>query len=123
MEQSGRYDANCVTHAARVAELLLHEGKSPWIGRIRDRRDNFVGPLIPKRFGDLTWNTHYVACAGRDVYDPIVGSPVDVSEYTRVVFGRDIDVATRCDEAETRRLLEAGELYRALSRVTECANP
>ena len=118
MEKSERYIDYCVTHAARIAELLLAEGKSPWVGRIHERHGDFVAPLIPTRFkgnNARTWTTHYVACDGRDVYDPIVGSPIVVDEYAIAVFGRPLDVQTHLDAAETRRLVSGGKLYRRLA--------
>ena len=114
----GERDAgDCVTHACRVAELLQAEGRAPWIGRIRDVSTLgdavFHGPLIAQRFrgkSALAWTTHYVACSGRDVYDPLAGVPLDVEEYAGVVFGRVLTVDQHLDPDETARLLASGEL-------------
>ena len=86
------YIADCVKHARRVAELLEAEGRSPWIARIHEEFETpkgvYHGPLIPRRFPTLTWTTHYAACAGREVYDPILGEPIDVDAYSLALFGR-----------------------------------
>src|SRR3954451_19082705 len=77
-----RYAEDCVAHACRIAELLLAERRAPWIGRIRqaEMRGNteFRGYLLPLRYagtGTLAWTTHYVACAGREAFDPLAGVP------------------------------------------------
>ena len=112
-----RYAGDCVVHACRIAELLLAEQRAPWIGRIRhieQRGDSeFRGYLFPRRYagtGAMAWTTHYVACAGREVYDPLAGKPVDVDAYAEAVFGKPLPVVTHLDAAETERLLINGEL-------------
>jgi hypothetical protein len=91
-----RYAGDCLKHARHIASLLRVEGNEPWIGRIRDEvpmhGSFYRHPLIPRRWEGITWETHYVACAGREVYDPIVGEPVDVDEYAERVFGRKLPV-------------------------------
>jgi hypothetical protein len=93
---------------------LLAEGRSPWIGRIRERIDRgdhvFHGPLIPKRLPTITWTTHYVCCCDGEVYDPLTGTPVAVDGYVRTVFGRDIDIEIHLDADATRHLIDRGEL-------------
>lgn len=114
------YPEHCVAHACRIAERLHTEGREPWIGRIRQvvfsELGQFHVPLIPKRFTGaqaLTWNTHYVACAGDDVYDPIAGQPIPVNEYALAVFGEAHPVAVHFDAETTAELLQRGELREA----------
>ncbi len=111
------YTADCVTHASALAELLLAEGAAPWIGRLREVELREAGafhvPLIPERFRMLTWNTHYVCCAGGQVYDPIVGSPVAVDAYPAMVFGRPIPVQEHLSPDATATLLRNGGLKAA----------
>jgi hypothetical protein len=108
------YSEDCVAHACRLAELLLAEGRAPWIGRIReaiDRGDHvFHGPLIPKRFPAITWNTHYVCCCEGEVHDPLAGTPVAIDQYARTLFGREIEIEVHLDAEATRRLVDRGEL-------------
>lgn len=117
------YPGDCVAHACRLAELLLAEGRSPWIGRIRevlDRGDRvFHGPLIPRRLPTLTWTTHYVCCCDGDVYDPLAGTPIPLDAYTRTVFGRDIEIESHLDADATRRLADRDEL-RVSFRPAKC---
>lgn len=109
-----RYIADCVTHACRLAELLLAEGRSPSIVRLReviiDGDRLFHGPLIPKRFPALTWTTHYACCCGGEVYDPIAGIPIAIEPYAMAVFGRELPVAMHFDAETTARLVMNGEL-------------
>jgi hypothetical protein len=114
---AGRYERDCVAHACALAEVLRAEGARPWIGRVRDvesRGDAVIHhPLIPKRFGTLTWNTHYICCAGGEVYDPIAAEPIDVDDYAVAVFGRPLKIETFLDSEETERLLSKGTLRQA----------
>jgi hypothetical protein len=98
-ERSAQLDhelpGDCLVEARKVAEALIADGKRPWIGRIRDQRGDFHGPLHPVRF--TGWNapaytTHYVCCADDLAYDPIIGEPVPVSDVAERLFGRPLDV-------------------------------
>ena len=124
------YTAHCVVHACRLAELLHAEGRQPWIGRIRevivDERGEFHVPLIPQRFTGaqaLTWNTHYVACAGDDVYDPILGEPMPMAGYASAVFGHAYRVAVHFDAATTAELLQRGALREAFRPPRRTSSP
>jgi len=110
-----RYEGDCAAHARRIAELLLADGRAPWIGRIRrveTRGDAlFTAPLIPLRYlgrSALAWTTHYVACAGSEAYDPLIGEPIDVAAYAEAVFGMPFSIETHLDETETKRRLASG---------------
>ncbi|MFP5247169.1 MAG: hypothetical protein ACLGH0_10785 [Thermoanaerobaculia bacterium] len=114
------YPADCVTHACRIAELLHAEGRAPWIGRVRHVTNEgehvMHWPLAPVRFAGrapLVWNTHYVAAAGREVYDPLIGQPIDVDAYVLEAFGKQLAVETFLDAEATARLLRDGSLKSA----------
>jgi hypothetical protein len=117
---SDAYPGDCVTHACRIAELLLAEGRSPWIARVRDVQmlgeRVFHGPLLPARFSGrattIVWTTHYVACSGREAYDPLVGAPIDIDTYSDAAFGKELAVETHLDSDATARLLASGEIRR-----------
>ena len=115
------YRDDCVTHACRLAELLHADGKAPWIGRLRDVMHDgdqvFHGPLIPERLAGRNppaWTTHYVACTGDTVYDPLAGDPVAIGRYSEFVFGREIPVETFLDANATAHLCRLGELRAAM---------
>ncbi|MEA2326461.1 MAG: hypothetical protein QOE68_1420 [Thermoanaerobaculia bacterium] len=115
------YPADCVTHACRVAELLLAEGKQPWIARLRDVRQVasgvFHGPLTPIRLAGRkgpTWTTHYVACDGDLVYDPLAGDALPATEYSIAVFGRDVPIERFLTEETTAELCGRNELRAAM---------
>jgi hypothetical protein len=105
------YRGDCVAHACALAELLLAEGKDPWIARLREVRQLaaglFHGPLTPIRLAGRngpTWTTHYVACEGDIVYDPLIGTPAAIAEYPAAAFGRDIPIERFLGEAATAEL-------------------
>jgi hypothetical protein len=104
------YPDDCVAHAIRIAGLLLDEGRAPWIGRVRHVEGLFHHPLIPRRFVGITWTSHYVACTGRMVYDPLVAEPLDVDVHAQSVFGKPLEVAVHVSVEETAELLRAGQL-------------
>jgi hypothetical protein len=115
------YPADCVTHACRLGELLLAEGKKPWIARLRDVQQVasgvFHGRLTPIRLAGRkgpTWTTHYVACDGDLVYDPLVVNPVAIADYSIAAFGRDIPIERLLDEAATAELCGRNELRAAM---------
>jgi hypothetical protein len=121
---NGGYTFDCVTHACALAKLLLDEGRQPWIGRLREVRQEgehvFHAPLIPARFTGphaRTWNTHYVCCEGGDVYDPIAGAPLPIDRYAEAVFGRALPVAEHWSVGATADLLRRGELRQSFRRT------
>lgn len=114
------YSGDCVTHACRLAELLFAEGQSPWIGRLRDVSRTaagvFHGPLTPRGLvgrNARTWTTHYVACVGDSVYDPLAGMPIALAEYSSSVFGREIPIETFLDAEATAQLCRLDTLHAA----------
>ncbi len=93
------YQGNCLTVAREIAQLLLDEGKKPFIGllvRKEMRGDSkFYGPLIPKKYrGRTTWTKHYVCCCDGLVFDPILEKPSEIELYSQRVFGLEIPVQT-----------------------------
>jgi len=101
---------NCLAAAETLAELLLNEGRSPWIGRLRKteaRGDTiFHGPLI--KVGSpqlLAWITHYVCVDRGIVYDPVGSRPLHLRRYCRSVFGEDLPIETFVAEEEMGKYL------------------
>jgi hypothetical protein len=114
------YPDDCVTHACRLAELLVADGEWPWIGRLRDVTKAGYGvhhgPLRPKVLAGRngpTWTTHYVACTGDRVYDPLAGAPIALAVYAETVFGREIPLETFLDANATAELCRLGQLHSA----------
>ncbi|HXG59600.1 MAG TPA: hypothetical protein VNL91_11305 [Thermoanaerobaculia bacterium] len=101
---------DCADHVCRIAALLDEEGKSPWVGMVRDRQGDFHGALIPRSFRGVTWTKHYVCCAGEEAWDPLAGSALSLADYTTVVFGRPLAVERYLSEDETADLLHRGAL-------------
>lgn len=115
------YPGDCVTHACRLADLLLAEGKKPWIARLRDVQQVafgvFHGPLTPVRLAGRkgpTWTTHYVACDGDLVYDPLTETPTATADYSIAAFGRDIAIERFLDEVTTAELCGRNALRAAM---------
>jgi len=107
-----RYAGDCRQQAYEIAKLLIAEGRTPWIVRIRETvtlgDSVFHAPLTTVRkfgFDSVTWTTHYAACAGSEVYDPVIGEPVSLDGYTVRMFGREIPVETYLDCEATEQFL------------------
>ena len=86
---------NCLIVAQEVASLLLAEGFTPWIARLRKTEVSsgrvFHAPLIPRVPGlSLAWTTHYVCCCEGIAYDPLAGRPLALDSYTLEVFGEEL---------------------------------
>ena len=120
LEMDSGYTLDCVAHACALARLLYDAGRAPWIGRLREtieREDHvFHAPLNATRFkghAARTWTTHYVCCAGGEVYDPIAGRPLPLGSYAEVVFGRALPVVEHFSPRVTAELLGRGELRMA----------
>lgn len=93
------YQGNCLTVAREIAQLLLAEGRKPYIGLMVRKKmvgdSKFYGPLIPKRYrGRTTWTKHYVCCCDGQVFDPILGKPTEIESYPLRMFGLDIQLQT-----------------------------
>jgi hypothetical protein len=94
-----RYSGDCLQQAKKILAIFVAEGREAWIGRLRKtekRGDTTMHwPLIPLRFRGRsapTWTTHYVCCSGELAYDPLVGHPIPLSEFSRAVFGEEIEI-------------------------------
>lgn len=89
--RSGRF-WNCLAAARELSALLLGEGLSPWLARLRKaeaRGDEvFHFPLIPRVEGlKATWTTHYVCCCDDVAYEPVVGRAMRLENYSAELFG------------------------------------
>lgn len=94
--RSGRY-WNCLAGARKISALLLAEGRSPWIARLRKAEVRgeraFHFPLIPRVPGlKATWTTHYLCCCDGMAYDPVAGRAMRLETYSLELFGQEIPV-------------------------------
>ena len=91
---------DCLKRARAIAAQLAAEGKTPWIGRLRDVQQTpagrYHGPLIPRPFSGQrevpAWTTHYVCCCDGYAYDPLLAAPEPLETYAVTLFGREIDI-------------------------------
>jgi hypothetical protein len=103
---------NCLAAVETLAALLLEEGRSPWIGRLRKSETRgdavFHAPLMPLRFhGAITWTTHYVCVERGIVYDPAAARPLPLGRYSKSVFGEEIPIETFVAEGDVESYLKA----------------
>ncbi len=108
--RSGGY-WNCLRAARKLSALLLEEGRSPWIARLRKTErlgeEVFHAPLTPRIAGvAATWTTHYVCCCDATAYDPVAGLPVQLEVYSLEVFGQQIPLEVFVPPAHLAAYLE-----------------
>lgn len=98
--------------AETFAALLLQEGRSPWIGRLRKSEARgdavFHAPLIPLRScGAMAWTTHEVCVDRGIVHDPAGLRPLLVRRDGRSVFGEELPIETFGAQADVERYLKS----------------
>jgi len=98
--RSGGY-WNCLAAARELSALLLAEGRSPWIARLR-RTEVEAGRVFVK----ATWTTHYVCCCEGMAYDPVAGKPTRLEAYSLEVFGEQISLEVFVPAVEISDYLE-----------------
>ncbi len=91
----GKYREQCGYIALDIAKLLLESGYRPYIMEAKQevQDNNFlkVIPLVPKIYkGRVKWSVHQVCCCKGLAFDPVIGKPVKISEYTKEIFGEKI---------------------------------
>ena len=115
--RSGSY-WNCLAAARELAALLLAEGRSPWVARLRKTETAegqvFHAPLTPRALGGAaTWTTHYVSCCDGMAYDPAAGKPIRLETYSLEVFGEQIQAEVFVPASELPAYLAGNQLPRA----------
>lgn len=91
----GKYSEQCGHIALDIAKLLLESEYKPYIMEAKQevQDDDFlkVIPLVPKIYkGRVKWSAHQVCCCNKLAFDPVIGKPVKISEYTKEIFGEKI---------------------------------
>ena len=100
----------CTLIACEVAKIFLKEGKTPYIVKIKEneKRGGWVHNKIlrPVLFGGrVTWRTHHVCCYNGIAYDPMLGEPVSLNEYTLKAFGENIQVKMLIPEEQIKEFV------------------
>jgi hypothetical protein len=106
---------NCLTAARELSALLLAEGRSPWVARLRKTEtigdQVFHAPLIPRALGiKSAWTTHYVSCCDGMAFDPVAGKPIQLETYSLEVFGEQISTEVFVPADELPAYLAANQL-------------
>jgi len=93
----GHYSEHCGLIAIDIAKLLLASGRQPYIAKVSEDvreggiiRSKTLSPTIYE--GRVTWGAHQVCCCDGQAFDPMIDGPVAVEDYTRTVFGEDVEM-------------------------------
>jgi hypothetical protein len=82
--------------ALKVAERLISEGERPEISLVYEERLNpgsatEVVQFTPNILGeDTSWLTHTVCTTQTHAYDPLIGEPIAIEDYTGFLFDEEI---------------------------------
>lgn len=112
--RSGGY-WNCLVAARELSKLLLAEGRSPWIVRLRKTEvvdgQVFHAPLTPQVLGVVaTWTTHYTCCCDGMAYDPVAGKTIQLEAYSVEVFGKPVPMEVFVPAGELTAYLASNRL-------------
>lgn len=104
-------DEHCWLIAIDIAKLFIASGKEPYIMKIFEEfyENGFIHsknlkPLVYK--DQVTWWYHEVCCYRNDVFDPIIGNPVKINEYTQIIFGESINMEILIPKNQIREFVE-----------------
>jgi len=93
----GRFAESCSLVAVDVAELLINEGKIPELIAVRGKQINSRAiianeTLKPLRYeGRVGWGGHTICVWNEIAFDPMIGTPVPLSEYAQTAFGTEVE--------------------------------
>ena len=89
---------SCILIAVDVARLILKEGGRPEIVSINGKKidSSNTKSIFPALYkGRVKWGAHMVCVNEGIVYDPMVGYPLELSEYLDTVFSEPVDSVVR----------------------------
>ena len=99
----------CIIITIETARRLICEGKRPWFLWFQEWMDDGDGTLSTRPLRPLLYDSrfemggHRVCCCSEMAYDPFIGSPTLLVDYSRKAFGEDILV--REDTRKERRMI------------------
>ena len=103
----GYRERGCFSIAKEVAKRLINEGMTPYVRLVHEEVKTDGGEIEPKALAPRLKGTsidpfyaHWVCCDDNDkenAYDPLLGYPVPVDDYCRVLFGEDIQMNVDLD--------------------------
>ena len=106
-DEDGKFSESCGLIAIDIAELLQQEMLEPNIMIIPGQIQNHGIDLVPIIFkGKIEpWGAHQVCCCNGLAFDPILGFPIAIKDYTRAVFGEEISMRIVITSEEIREIL------------------
>jgi hypothetical protein len=114
---------NCALIALDIADLLVADGQEPYVVRLvgNDVIENgftHAKNLTPRIYeGRVSWEAHLVCVCDGLIFDPMLGQPVSLEEYSRKVFGEDIKTKILLSPKMTRELSIDLDLRRDFERT------
>ncbi|MBT4376862.1 hypothetical protein HOD29_05815 [archaeon] len=107
-----RYPFACSIIAVEMGRRLKDEGHSPQLigihGFEKDGTNSYEIMEPIKYGGKVKWHAHYVSKVDNEVYDPMVGYPMDLKKYCLEgnVFTRGVIFKIRYDQEKFGKFLE-----------------
>lgn len=88
-EKDNNTKADCARIAYDIARQLLHLEEKPVILEVNPGYDDTGYPqprLRPEPYRDVAFYAHFVTTTNQHAYDPMLGEPVPVGDYTQRLF-------------------------------------
>lgn len=109
----GQYIEHSTLIACDIADILLKEGKKPYIMSVGQqiKEGSFITnkKLIPKAFGsEVIFFAYHVCCCDEMAFDPILEKPVEIDKYSETVFGEEIHMEVLIPQAKIKEFVSRG---------------
>ena len=140
VDEKGRI-ADCHKIANEIYDMLVSEGKFPFLAEFSiewQTEKPYEEELVPLRYNReierdkakvekggegwkdkmVPWKTHFFCCCDGLAFDPIMGEPVPIEEYSTRVFGRRLPHAV-VDERDRATLRTEQTLDQLMAQVNQ----
>lgn len=97
---------SCTIIASAVAFRLLQEGKEPFLVEVTKKDKSPEKTTIhPALYGGrIAWGGHITCCCGVVIFDPLIGKPVRIKEFTKSAFLEEVELKPTFSREETKEL-------------------
>lgn len=114
--------------AIEVARRLLNDGKIPYIVAFIEENNQedaetyrHFSPLLYQN--QVVWWCHHVCCSGDMTYDPFLGKPIPIEQYSEFAFGEKISMSIAFDADEIIKLINSKKTNYSIQNVKKVHNP
>ena len=96
----GKYPEHCGLIAIEIKPYIMIVSEDVYKGGISSR---VLEPLLYR--GKVRWGAHQVCCCDGQAFDPILGKPIAIEDYTKAAFGVDIRMKVLISSEQVKKLI------------------